>query len=118
GVGAGDRRVTDDNRPPLPIVIGAGVLIGGALLAIGTGGFIWLAAHPVRLPVLHPRKVTDFTLEPVTFPARDGVKIAGWFAPAAEEARGGIILCHGHPMNRAAMLPWARPLQHAGFHVL
>jgi uncharacterized protein len=107
----------DDEHPSLPIVVGAGLLLGGALWALGTSGFSWLAAHPPRLPVLTPRKGTGFTLEPVTFPARDGIRLAGWFAPAAQ-ARGGIILCHGHPMNRAEMLPWARLLQPAGFHVL
>jgi len=110
--------MTAEKHPSLPIVIGAGVLIGGALWALGTSGFAWLAAHPFRLPVLHPLKPTGFELEPVTFPSRDGVRIAGWFAPAASEARGGIILCHGHPMNRVEMLPWARLLQPAGYHIL
>jgi uncharacterized protein len=107
----------EDGGSRLPIAVGAGVLIGGALWALGASGFAWLAAHPVRLPVLHPRNPAGLTLEPVSFPARDGVRIAGWFAPAAE-ARGGIILCHGHPMNRVEMLPWARLLQPAGFHIL
>jgi fermentation-respiration switch protein FrsA (DUF1100 family) len=113
--------MTDDRPNPIPIAIGAGVLLGGALWALGTSGFAWLAAHPPRIPVMSPFKPTGFDLEPVTFPARDGVRIAGWFAPATESehpARGGIILCHGHPMNRTEMLPWARLFQPAGFHLL
>ncbi len=55
------------------------------------------------------------------FNSRDGLKISGWFAPANPDngqARGGVILCHGHPMNRVEMLPWARLLHHAGYHTL
>jgi cephalosporin-C deacetylase-like acetyl esterase len=109
--------MTSEHRNPLPIAIGAGVLLGGALLALGVNGFAWLAAHPPRIPVRTPRDAADLKLETVTFPARDGVRLAGWLVPA-EQARGGIILCHGHPMNRTEMLPWARMLQSAGFHVL
>jgi dipeptidyl aminopeptidase/acylaminoacyl peptidase len=110
--------MTDRKQPSLPGIIGAGVLIGGALVALGAGGFIWFAAHPPRLPVWHPRKHADLDLEPVTFAARDGVQIAGWFAAAEGEAQGGVILCHGHPMNRVEMLPWAQLLLPAGFHIL
>src|SRR5690348_10569949 len=88
------------------VAVGAAALIGGALWALGTHGFAWLATHPLRLPVRRPSDEA-LPLEDVVFPARDGIRIAGWFAPA-QNAQGGVILCHGHPMNRVEMLPWAR----------
>src|SRR5690348_8865946 len=109
-------RTVDKNRRLHPGVIGAGLLLGGALWALGTHGFAWLAMHPIRQPVRRPED-DDLDLKDVTFPARDGVRLSGWFAPAPS-ARGGIILCHGHPMNRVEMLPWARLLHAVGFHTL
>jgi alpha-beta hydrolase superfamily lysophospholipase len=99
-----------------PDALVAGMLLGGAVWAVGTHGFTWLATHPLRLPVRRlPRESLE--LEEVAFPARDGIRIAGWFA-SAPNAQGAVILCHGHPMNRMEMLPWARLLHAAGFHVL
>ena len=38
----------------------------------------------------------------IQFPAQDGVRIAGWFIPAADTTRKGatIVLIHGWPWNR------------------
>lgn len=41
--------------------------------------------------------------EDVQFPARDGVRLSGWFVPAADPARrkgATVILVHGWPWNR------------------
>ncbi len=105
---------------PAPVLIGAGLLLAGASWAAGTLAFSWLATHPVRLPVLKLDRNDDPAWENVTFASRDGLQIAGWFAPAkdADTARGSVILCHGHPMNRSEMVSWARLLHHAGFHAL
>ena len=106
---------------PLPGLIGAGLLLAGAGWAVGTLAYAWLATHPARLPIMQFRKDDDPVWEDVTFPSRDGLKISGWFAPAnpaAGPVRGGVILCHGHPMNRVEMLTWARLMHHAGFHTL
>lgn len=76
--------------------------------------------------------------EEVEFPARDGVRLSGWFIPAAAQAaRGGatIALIHGWGWNRlgaaaegaqaallgarpVALLRLARALHSAGYHVL
>ena len=102
---------------PTPVLIGAGVLLAGAAWALGTLAVSWFATHPIRLPILKINRDDDPRWENVTFPTEDGLEISGWFAPAAD-ARGTVILCHGHPMNRMEMLPWARLLHHAGFHTL
>jgi alpha-beta hydrolase superfamily lysophospholipase len=102
---------------PAPVLVGAGLLLAGASYVLGTMAYAWIATHPPRFPVVKIDKHDDPAWEDVTFPARDGLRIAGWFAPA-KTAQGGVILCHGHPMNRVEMLPWARLLHHAGFHVL
>lgn len=92
-------------------------MLAGAAWALGTLAVSWFATHPIRLPILKINRDDDPRWENVTFPTEDGLEISGWFAPAAD-ARGTVILCHGHPMNRMEMLPWARLLHHAGFHTL
>jgi alpha-beta hydrolase superfamily lysophospholipase len=44
--------------------------------------------------------------EDVNFPARDGIRLSGWFVPTAEAARDGaaVILVHGWPWNRLGTL--------------
>jgi uncharacterized protein len=72
-----------------------------------------LAAYITRLMVAPPRQGLwanpgDLGLdyEDVHFPAQDGVRIAGWFIPAANSVRKGatIILVHGWLWNRLGML--------------
>ena len=84
---------------PTPVLVGAGLLLAGASCLAGTMAYAWLATHPPRFPVVKIDKHDDPKWEDITFPARDGLRIAGWFAPA-KAAQGGVILCHGHPMNR------------------
>lgn len=40
--------------------------------------------------------------EEVSFPAQDGLRLAGWFIPAADDSRKGatLVLVHGWPWNR------------------
>lgn len=75
--------------------------------------------------------------EDVQFPARDGIRLSGWFIPAAEAARDGatVVLVHGWPWNRLGtladdvfsglegsrpvdLLRLAYKLHQAGYHVL
>jgi len=43
----------------------------------------------------------------VEFPSGDGVPLRGWYVPAAGEAGGTIIYCHGLNRTRIEMLPMA-----------
>ncbi len=75
--------------------------------------------------------------EPVHFPARDGIRLSGWFIPAGDKNRDGATaaLVHGWPWNRLGttaedpisslegaspvdMLRLALALHRGGYHVL
>lgn len=93
-----------------------------------------LAAIPLALAwiisenILHPKpRVEDHTpddfslqVEEVTFSSRDGTRLAGWFIPAAGDAKRApaILLSHGWARSRAELLPHADLLHRAGYNVL
>ncbi len=85
---------------------------------IGGAGYLFarFATHPPRLPVYH-RPNEAFPTQEITFLSRDGLRLSGWFV-AAKEAKGGVVLCHGHPGTRMETLDRAKWLYEAGFHVL
>jgi hypothetical protein len=69
-------------------------------------GFRWLR----RAPVLHSPAEHSLDYEDVTFPARDGVPLEGWFIPAPGS---GKLIIANHPMgfSRSGM-----PTQHEPWH--
>lgn len=111
---------TPEGQRVTPGKVGAGLLLAGAGVALGTLAFAWFATHPPRLRVR--RSPADFSLEfePVQFSSADGLKLSGWLIPTApaEAAKGVVTLCHGYPMNRTEMLPYARFLHDAGYALL
>jgi pimeloyl-ACP methyl ester carboxylesterase len=52
----------------------------------------------------------------VSFPASDGVRLAGWYVPGRNGAT--VILLHGSHLSRTDTLPHLRILQTAGYGVL
>jgi pimeloyl-ACP methyl ester carboxylesterase len=52
----------------------------------------------------------------VSFPARDGDTIGGWYIPSRN--RAAIILCHGSDGDRRGMLAHARALAPSGYGIL
>lgn len=54
----------------------------------------------------------------VEFPSADGIPLKGWYVPAAGEARGTIILCHGLNRTRIEMLPESAFAHELGFNAL
>ena len=58
----------------------------------------------------------EFKVEEVTFKSEDGLKMAGWYVPAQNDAT--IILLHGYGGNRTAIIWRARQLVNAGYGVL
>lgn len=113
--GTGKTNAPAPRLSPGKIGLGLAAIAGVGLVA-GSLTYAWFATHPPRLRV-RAKKARGLPIEPVTFLSRDGLKISGWFIPA-ENAVGAIILCHGHPANRMEMLPRARTLHPAGFHLL
>jgi len=85
----------------------------------------WAAAPVVRAGLLlwtgpfrsSPAPPAGLTVQPVWFPAGDGVSLRGWFVSASPVAPS-VILVPGFKDNRASMAPYARFLHAAGFNVL
>ncbi|OGO51129.1 MAG: hypothetical protein A2148_07190, partial [Chloroflexi bacterium RBG_16_68_14] len=98
-----------------------------ALAASALTGAPLIAAWVISQQVLHPRPrvedhgLSDFDLpaEEVSFPSRDGTRLAGWFIPARTAAPApAVVLSHGWARSRAELLPHANFLHRAGFAVL
>lgn len=99
------------------LALAASALTGAPLIAA------WVISHQA----LHPKPrvedhdLSDFDLpaEEVSFPSRDGTRLAGWFIPARTAAPApGIVLSHGWARSRAELLPHANFLHRAGFALL
>jgi dipeptidyl aminopeptidase/acylaminoacyl peptidase len=98
-----------------------------ALISAALTGAPLALAWLVSQQVIHPRPrkedhdLSDFELpaEEVSFPSRDGTRLAGLFIPAGGPAPApAIVLSHGWARSRAELLPHADFLHHAGFAVL
>jgi fermentation-respiration switch protein FrsA (DUF1100 family) len=79
-----------------------------------------VAAHATAQPVaqLGDRTPADLGLdyEDVTFDARDGTTLAGWYLPSANGA--AVVLRHGASSTRSAVLDHAAVLHAGGYGVL
>jgi alpha-beta hydrolase superfamily lysophospholipase len=97
-------------------------MVGLVLLA---GWATGLVAYVVADHVLHPpRDVSPWTpadaglaYARVTFPARDGIPLVGWWMPA-QDARGTVVFLHGYGASKAQSLAVAPFLHAAGYNVL
>ncbi len=74
-----------------------------------------LAVYMARFLINPPRKRlwttpknNGMSYEEIQFPARDGLRLSGWFIPAANrgtaEPSGSLIMVHGWPWNRLGTL--------------
>lgn len=93
-----------------------------AVGAVALVGFWWLllaiaSVRPPRAPLF----LTPFDLQvphdPVSFPSRDGTRLAGWWLPHPR-ARAVAVLCHGYVANRCEVLGVALELYRLGFSCL
>ena len=83
----------------------------------------WIVArgvlHPARKQEDHGLEHFDLPAEEVSFPGRDGIRLAGWFIPAAGSSPSPtVVLAHGWSRSRAEVLPHADFFHRAGFSVL
>ena len=94
-------------------------LLVGALIGwiAASGSIAYRFVHPVRQSVIRPESLRPFARETVSFRARDGVRLRGWFFPG-EAGRPVIVVCHGYPGTRADVAPYIAFLRRAGFGVL
>ncbi|MFO7678714.1 MAG: alpha/beta fold hydrolase [Chloroflexota bacterium] len=77
----------------------------GLIIALITAIAFFFAkrlVNPPRLPLWATPGDLGLDYDEIQFPAQDGVRISGWFVPAADAVRKGatIILIHGSPWNR------------------
>jgi uncharacterized protein len=95
----------------------AAVVLTAVSFAAVSAFFAWQFTAPTHRPLgAAPEKyLRDF--ESVRFRARDGIELAGWFAPAAG-ATQAVVLLHGFGTTRTQMLARAGFLQAHGYAVL
>jgi uncharacterized protein len=112
--------------------------IVAAILAFtaGIAVYYWRQmVRPPRQPLWANPADIGLGYEDVEFPARDGLRLSGWFIPAAMTPSPTIILMHGWPWNRLGeaadsllanlsgalpvdLLRFTHALNGAGYHVL
>ncbi len=79
--------------------------IAGILAALAAF-FARFVIRPPRQPLWADPKRFGMEYEDVQFPARDGVRIAGWFIPTAGSAAAPtLLLIHGWGWNRLGTVP-------------
>lgn len=69
--------------------------------------FSWQVAKATHLPVGPVPADFPFAVEAVTFPAADGLTVAGWFVPCPGATRT-VVLLHGAKRNRLENVARAR----------
>lgn len=77
----------------------------------------WQVYHPQRRPIRQTPETFGMTAEQVTVPGADGVGLACWYVPAPD-ARDVVVLGHGMGRNSGMLMPLAKMLHDAGYHVL
>lgn len=98
--------------------------MGLLLIGLGVLGFVAISAFFAReFTNPRPKPVGEFTpflpeaTQAIRFAATDGVSLAGWFTPNADNAKA-VILLHGNGSNRRQVLARAGLLHRAGYAVL
>ena len=85
-------------------------LLAGVVAGLATAVAALFARRIIRPPRQRLWASPDdlgLAYEDVQFPARDGIRLSGWFVPAgAESMRQGavVVLVHGWPWNRLGMM--------------
>jgi len=80
--------------------------------------FLALQIHRGKIAnATNPRAKLGLSYEDISFQARDGVLLRGWFIPK-KGSDAAIILCHGVSANKGTFLGIADFLHRAGFNVL
>jgi uncharacterized protein len=91
----------------LAVVAGAVLVLGQAVAATSVPPTTVGAATPAAF---------DLPFDEVTFPAADGVTLAGWYIPSTNKA--AVVLLHGAGSTRSSVLGHAVVLGRHGYGVL
>jgi fermentation-respiration switch protein FrsA (DUF1100 family) len=82
-----------------------GILIFAVfLVAFSLWGFYSSIRPPRILSSLTPSQL-KMAYEAVSFKTADGLKLSGWYIPAAKGAEKTLILLHGYPADKGNILP-------------
>jgi hypothetical protein len=76
-----------------------------------------LVFHPGRTIEATPADV-GLPFEDVMFTAADGVRLTGWYVPAADANAPAVLFCHGNGGNISHRLMTLQILRRLGLHVL
>lgn len=99
------------------LVVGA-LVLGSCAVARTTRAYIAEreSLRPYSHRVVQPQGPFGLRLHRVTFAARDGRRVQGWYVPSRSGA--AVVLCHGSGGDRTELLDEARALADAGVGVL
>lgn len=95
----------------------AGLLVSFAGFAAVSAYFVFALTSPSRRTVGAIPAELPAETQPVTFAARDGLKLSGWFVPCENSTRA-VLLLHGNGSSRRQMIARARLFHEAGFAAL
>jgi dipeptidyl aminopeptidase/acylaminoacyl peptidase len=95
-----------------------GMLVTTLVGVVLTLGALWLQVVALTTPVRFRTRgaPADLACEEVTLTTDDGLEIAAWYVPGTQP--NAIVLVHGTNANRAYLLPQARMLSQAGYHLI
>lgn len=97
-----------------PLLVAAGLTVRAA----------WRVYHPKRRPVRQKPQSFGLPGERVTVSGADGLALACWYVPAPPRTDAdpaspiGVVLAHGLGRNSGMLMPLAKMLHDAGYHVL
>jgi fermentation-respiration switch protein FrsA (DUF1100 family) len=105
----------------------AQAVLAAVVVLLAAVGLLWSQQRRlIYLPA--PRAVPPAATvlpgaEEVSFPTEDGLRLDGWFVPAAATSRGkgrgpAVLVCNGNGGNRSLRAPLAAALARAGLAVL
>ena len=86
-------------------------------LAVALGACTGLIFHPMRELVLTPDQI-GLDYRDVELEAEDGIRLHGWFLPAAPPRRGSVLFLHGNAQNISTHIASVAWLPAEGFDVL
>ena len=99
--------------------------VSAVTIILASGGVLALCACAIYLQVIfvttpfRNRNIGDIpnlSYQEVTLTAADGIAISGWYIRGTRPA--GIVIVHGIHANRADLIPQAKILAGAGYHLM
>ncbi|HZK83026.1 MAG TPA: alpha/beta fold hydrolase [Humisphaera sp.] len=122
-----------DGNPRSPMVETAASICRAAILIAFIVPYVGAMVLTYRPHAVHagtPTSILELDYQDVTFLATDGVRLRGWWIPAAHTSHSDdaplsftsgdrtVILCHGFGADKAADLSMARDLAPNGYNIL